>query len=54
MIYNETHLDSVVNSTTLDPQNVTNYTPPRLYIYYTVETTAGGFNGGTDGVIEES
>lgn len=54
MIYNETHLDSVVNSTTLDLQNVINYTPPSIYIYYTSEITTNGLNGNSDGELLES
>lgn len=53
MVYNETQLDSIVNSTTHNPQNITKYTPPSLYIYYTSEITTGGLSGTDDGGLLE-
>ena len=48
MIYNETHLDSVVNSITPYSQNSTNYTSPSIYTFSLQHYTQSDGGPGSD------
>ena len=50
MVYNETQLDSVVNSITPYPQNSTNYTSPSIHTFSLQHYTQFGGGFGPDGL----